>query len=261
MTVQRIGGIAFGLLTHALFGLTVWRLFFFLRETSDGAVAGSLLTNALLALLFAIPHSLLLHPTMRARLKWIPLPFFGCVYTLVTIASLWLIFLGWRRHPLVLWETTGVVNLAMQLGFLGSWVALLYSIRLTGFGWQTGWTPWAAWVRGEPHPPREFRPRGAYRFLRHPVYLSFLGLLWFTPVMTLDRAILVGVWSVYIVIGSVLKDERLAFYLGDVYRAYQTQVPGYPWVGFGPLGRMTGKPAEVESISPAGDIIPATSPQ
>ena len=29
-------------------------------------------------------------------------------------------------------------------------------------------------------------------------------------------------------VGSCLKDQRLAFYLGDTYREYASRVPGYP---------------------------------
>ena len=81
-------------------------------------------------------------------------------------------------------------------------------------------------------------PQSVYRFLRHPVYLSFLGLVWFVPVVTLDRAVLIGVWTVSISVGSVLKDRRLLFYLGDEYRRYQADVPGYPGMPFGPLARV-----------------------
>ena len=37
--------------------------------------------------------------------------------------------------------------------------------------------------------------------------------------------------------GSYLKDLRLTFYLGDVYREYASRVAGYPGVFFGPLGK------------------------
>jgi hypothetical protein len=73
--------------------------------------------------------------------------------------------------------------------------------------------------------------------LRHPVYLSFLGLIWFTPVMTFDHAVLTGIWTVYIFIGSILKDERLRYYLGESYAGYMSQVAGYPGIFIGPLGR------------------------
>jgi protein-S-isoprenylcysteine O-methyltransferase Ste14 len=126
----------------------------------------------------------------------------------------------------------------IQAAFLASWIALIYSLSLTGLGYQTGWTPFVHWVRGRPTPRRDFKPRGAYQFFRHPVYLSFLGLVWFTPRMTLDHAVLTGIWTVYIFVGSYLKDRRLTHYLGDSYRAYQARVPGYPLLTFSPLGKV-----------------------
>ena len=59
----------------------------------------------------------------------------------------------------------------------------------------------------------------------------------FTPTMTLDHAILTAVWTLYLAVGSYLKDERLAHYMGEEYRQYQQQVPGYPLAPWGPLGR------------------------
>jgi len=82
---------------------------------------------------------------------------------------------------------------------------------------------------------RPFAAQGVYRFLRHPVSLSFLGLVWLVPVATLDRAVLIAVWTVYIYVCSVLKEQRLLFYLGDEYRLHQAEVPGYPGMPFGPL--------------------------
>ena len=125
-----------------------------------------------------------------------------------------------------------------QAAFVASWGGLIYSLSLTGLGYQTGWTQFRHWLRGEPLPRREFVPRGAYHFLRHPAYLSFLGLVWFTPRMTLDHALLTAIWTAYIFCGSWLKDRRLVHYLGDSYRAYQARVPGYPLMPFGPLGKV-----------------------
>src|SRR4029077_20401737 len=124
------------------------------------------------------------------------------------------------------------------------WAGLFYSMWLNGLGYQSGWTPWRHWVRRQPIPSRQFHPRGAFRFLRHPVYFCFLGLVWFTPVMTADRAILTAVWTVYVFIGSHLKDERMAYYAGEPYRQYQARVPGYIGMPIGPLGKRAVAPAE-----------------
>lgn len=55
--------------------------------------------------------------------------------------------------------------------------------------------------------------------------------------MSSDRLLLAGIWTIYILVGSYLKDERLAFYAGQAYRDYQTQVTGFPFVYLGPLAK------------------------
>jgi hypothetical protein len=62
-----------------------------------------------------------------------------------------------------------------------------------------------------------------------------LGLIWFTPDMTIDRAVLVAMWTVYIFLGSYLKDLRLLYYVGNAYQEYRARVPGYVALTFGPL--------------------------
>jgi methanethiol S-methyltransferase len=237
--MRRIAGLTFGIATHVLFAVTVWYLFWFLKGSTTPANAhGSMLVDALLALQFTVPHSLLLLPAVRDRLtRLIPSAFYGCFYCVSTCVTLLLMIANWQSCPTVIWQASGIGRTAITIGFFASWVAILYSLSLTGLGYQTGWTPWWHWLRGTPLPRRRFEPTGAYRLLRHPVYLSFLGLIWFTPLMTVDHAILTGVWTSYIFLGSWLKDGRLIFYLGDSYRRYQTAVPGYPGMPWGPLAR------------------------
>lgn len=220
-------GVLFGLATQATFLLTVWYLFAFLRGPIS-ARSGSLWWDVLLAAQFALPHSWLLMPSTRKRLsRWIAAPFYGLVFCLATCASLFMTFAFWRTSAVVLWDVAPHARWLIDVGFFGSWVALFYSLHLSGLGYQTGLTPWWYWMRGKPQPRRGFELRGAYRFMRHPIYASFLGLIWFTPTMTLDHAILTGLWTVYILVGSHLKDERLAHFLGDSYRQYQARIPGF----------------------------------
>lgn len=242
--MRRTAGLLFGLVTHALFAFTVWHLFWFLKGSDPAGggstAAGAILVDVALAVGFAVPHSLFLLPSVRRRIVAAGLagPLYGCFYcTLTCLALLTTIFL-WQPIALIAWRWPAPLSTVVSGGFVASWVALLYSLHLTGLGWQTGLTPWWHWIRGLPQPKREFAERGVYRILRHPVYLSFLGLIWFVPVVTLDRAVLIGVWSLYIFVGSVLKDRRLLFFIGDRYRDYQTRVPGYPGMPFGPLARM-----------------------
>lgn len=245
--MRRTAGILFGIGTHVLFAFTVWHLFWFLKggqpghATADGgAVAHAIAIDALLAVAFAAPHSLLLVPAVRKAIvaRGLASPLYGCFYCVVTCLALLTTILCWRPIDVVLWRWPPPLDGVVSCCFVASWAALLYSLHLTGLGWQTGLTPWWHWVRREPAPRRAFVEHGAYRVLRHPVYLSFLGLVWFVPEITLDRAVLMAVWSAYIFVGSVLKDRRLLHFLGTTYRDYQSRVPGYPGMPFGPLARV-----------------------
>ena len=244
---MRLLWIGFGIGTHLLFAFTVLRLYPFLEGTSHGyaerlaaAMPGPwYLVDLVLVTQFGLLHSWLLHPRTRKKLaKLIPSPQYGCFFCVTTCLSLLLTIEGWQHSAGGLWHLEGWPGWAMHGAFLLSWAALLYSLHLTGLGFQTGFTPWWAWVRGQQSPSRTFAPRGAYRWLRHPVYLSFLGLIWCTTLMTWDRVILVAVWTAYIFVGSYLKDQRLLFYLGDTYREYQARIPGYPFFPVGPLARV-----------------------
>ena len=250
-------GIGFGLATHLLFAFTVWHLIWFLaghaptdvsREGGIAGVSGSfgkpllqtIGLDALLAIIFAVPHSLLLLPSVRRWLTGcgIASAMYGCFYCVVTCIVLLITILCWQPSDLIVWGWPRALRPWITAAFVCSWGLLLSSLHLTGLGYQTGWTPWWRWVRGLPPVRREFTQRGAYRFLRHPVYISFLALVWLTPVVTLDRAVLIVIWTAYIFIGSALKDRRLVLLIGQQYREYQSRVPGYPGMPAGPLARV-----------------------
>ncbi len=234
----RIVGIFFGLGTQILFAWTVWHLFCFLRDGVPRRSEYAPTWDVLLALQFAVSHSLLLWPAVSTRLKrLVPAAFYGNLFCVVTCVSLLAMFHFWSSADGGIWKFSGIGRGVMLGGFFASWVGLLYSLSLTGLGYQTGWTQWWHWFRRRPQPRRVFQPHGAYHLMRHPVYLSFLGLIWFTPQMTWDRAILAAVWTLYIFAGSYAKDLRLEYFIGEAYRAYAARVPGYPMIGIGPWGR------------------------
>ena len=257
-------GVLAGVATHLLFALTVWHLFGFLAGQPPNQPLGvdaphrgwALAGNALAALAFALPHSGLLHPATRGRLKaWISPAFYGLFFCVATCVTLLLVVATWQTSPVVAVEFTGLPRTLVQMGFYGSWVSLFYSLHLGGLGWQTGFTPWWAWVRGAPPPRRDFEVHSLYRWLRHPIYPSFLGLIWFNPRFTLDRVVLLGVWTVYIFVGSWLKDRRLVRFIGEPYRQYMHEVPGYPLLPSGPLARVPATPL----VGPA-DTLPFSAP-
>jgi protein-S-isoprenylcysteine O-methyltransferase Ste14 len=255
-------GTLLALAAHLLLPVTVWFLFPFLMGGSipTEETAGWWRRDLFLIVQFSVSHSVLLVPSVRQRIGGcLPGPLYGCFFTATTCLSLLFLILAWQTSSIVLWNLDGWARFAIQGAYVLSWGALIYTMSPTGYGFQTGWTPFWSWVRGQPPPRRRFVTRGVYQWLRHPVYLSFLGQIWFTPTMTLDRGLLTGLLTIYIFIGSALKDRRLVGYLGDVYRQYQERVPGYPLIGFGPLGRVPfarekSEPVRVKSAELAEQI-------
>ncbi len=235
---ERGFGIALGIITQICFLITVGFLFEFLHHGRTQPSRHWFLIDGLLALQFGVVHSLLLHPAVKRQLtRRLKAEWYGLCFCLVTCGGLALVFVYWRGSPGMIWQATGATRIAVEVGFYASWVGLFHSLWLSGLSYQTGLTPWLHWVKREPAPRRQLVMHGTYRWLRHPAYLSFFGLIWCTSRMSWDHALLTGIWTVYIFIGSYLKDERLAFYAGSAYREYQARVPGYPFLPGGVLGR------------------------
>lgn len=259
--MRRVFWILFGAAVQILFGYTVVQLFAILYAGSGdllnithlpGALTGRwqpgtagqttsarVAWDLLLLLQFAVAHSLFVWPPVRRALeRVVPKQLYGSFYTFVASVTVLVTVAFWQPLPQVVFETRGALAWSLLLAFLASWGLLMYSISLTGFGWQTGLTPWWSYVRNRASPRWSFVTHGAYCHLRHPIYLSFLLLLWMTPRMTADHLLLAGTWTVYVFVGSVLKDRRMLDALGERYRAYMAEVPGYPLVPWGPLGKV-----------------------
>jgi protein-S-isoprenylcysteine O-methyltransferase Ste14 len=232
----------FGITTQVAFAVTVpFLIWFMLWGASESVVSATwsdVFVDVGLILAFAIPHSIFLAPPLRRVFNRVmPRELFGCWFCLVSCVTLAALFIGWRSLPGELWHVSGAAGEGVVMVMAGlAWLALLYSMWLGGLGYQTGATGLIAWLRRQPEPRRTMCRRGAYQYLRHPIYLSFLLIAWITPVMTTAHLLLSIGLTVYIAVGSWLKDRRLTMFIGDEYRVYMAEVPGFPLVPVGPLG-------------------------
>jgi len=66
---------------------------------------------------------------------------------------------------------------------------------------------------------------GAFRFTRHPGNLGALGFFLFLPRMTANRAVLVVLVALYVVLGSMHEEYRLRAAYGAAYERYRRAVP------------------------------------
>ena len=70
-----------------------------------------------------------------------------------------------------------------------------------------------------------FKIEGAYKFVRHPIYLFSILFLGFRPTMSLFYLTMYVCIIVYFYIGSIYEERKLVEIFGNEYLEYQKQAP------------------------------------
>jgi protein-S-isoprenylcysteine O-methyltransferase Ste14 len=123
---------------------------------------------------------------------------------------------------------------ASQVASLG---VLLSSVQVMGILRFAGLTPLRDLLAGRdvrPAPEAQGPPlgsddevveSGAFRFSRHPGNLGALGFFLFLPRMTANRAVLLVLVGLYVILGSLHEEHRLRATYGAAYERYRRAVP------------------------------------
>jgi protein-S-isoprenylcysteine O-methyltransferase Ste14 len=138
--------------------------------------------------------------------------------------------LFWQESARTIVELEGAARWLLRSLVPAAGIIFIWGVRSLGHFDTFGIHAILDRIKGKDEKQLPLAARGPYRWARHPLYLAFLILIWSFPTLTADRLLLNVLWSVWVVIGTVLEERDLVAAFGDSYRRYRRQVPMLiPW--------------------------------
>jgi len=200
--------------------------------------------DGLLSLAFFLQHSLMVRRPVQARMaRHLPVRQLAATYAAASGLVLAAVVLLWQRLSPPLLTLHGFARLLALCMSALALLAFAWAVRSLRRFDPFGIAALRRYARSRPEPPAVLSVRGPYRWVRHPLYLCSLVVIWSNPVLTTDRLLLAVLFTAWVVVGAWLEEKDLAAELGEPYRAYQRRVPMLlPW----------RKPAEESRPAPTG---------
>ena len=233
--MKKISILAYGVASYAFFFVTfLYSIGFvgnlWVPRSIDSeptmSFAAALAIDVALLTLFAVQHSGMARPAFKRWLtRFIPEAAERSTYVLMSTVCLALLMVFWAPLGGVVWAVESEAATTTLHGFyLASWGLLLYATFLINhfdlFGLRQVWN---AFLERD-NVDLKFVTPALYRLVRHPIYVGWLGIVWFTPVMTLTHAIFAIGATGYILVGIKLEERDLEAAHPE-YSQYKRKVP------------------------------------
>ncbi len=182
----------------------------------------ALVFDFLLALIFPLQHSVWTQSPVKRALK----NFFGerlerPMYVLASGVALAVTAHFWRCAGTPIWTSPDWMLWPFRAIFLLLIAAQVHSTTVVGSSFLQGIEHLKAFDQDRAPRQPEFRERGLYRYIRHPIAASQVVMVWTTAMMDADRFLLAIMWSAWIIGATLLEDRRLAREFGESYASYR----------------------------------------
>jgi protein-S-isoprenylcysteine O-methyltransferase Ste14 len=184
-----------------------------------------------LSLLFFIQHSGMVRNSFRRwTARFIPKDYDLAFYAIASGAILLTVTVCWQETPHAFQAPDSIFRWSLRAVYGLSLPGLVWGVLSLRFFDPCGVWPIVVRLRGKEQKRMPFAARGAYLWVRHPLYLFMMLAMWSYPAPQADRLLFNGLWTVWIVIGAFLEERDLVTEFGETYREYQRQVPMLiPW--------------------------------
>jgi methanethiol S-methyltransferase len=164
-------------------------------------------------------------------------------YVLQAFVLVSLLLVYYRRQPTdELYRVGGGPAWVMRAGQVGAAGIALWAVYEVGSEFMLGLDGLRAWREGAavplmhdgqgPAPDRgdAMRATGPFAWVRQPLNLVLLPLLWLNPTMSSRLLGFTLVTTAYVLVGIVHSETHLVDRYGEAYRQYQREVPLLPGV-------------------------------
>jgi len=183
-----------------------------------------IVTNILLVILFGLQHSIMARNFIKTiELKFIPKTLERTVYIVVSSLLVHFMMIQWKSYNMLLWDIKiEALRLVLwSLALLGVSLITIAIFSIDGLDFIGIKQP----LRAEKYKPPKFKFTGIYSYIRHPMMLGFILVLFATPTMTINRLMIAALFTLYIFLALPLEEQTTLSNLGKPYEEYKKQVP------------------------------------
>jgi protein-S-isoprenylcysteine O-methyltransferase Ste14 len=185
-----------------------------------------LLLDSFLSLAFFLQHSGMVRKSFRNYLaRFVPETYVSALYAFTSGIVLIAVVVLWQETSGTVVKVGGVPRLLLRAAFVASIAGFIWGIKALGYFDPFGIRTIVSHLHGKKPKVIPLTIRGPYRWVRHPLYLFVLVMIWSHPYLTWDRLLFNILWTVWIYIGAILEERDLVEDFGDAYRRYQKKVP------------------------------------
>ena len=157
--------------------------------------------------------------------------FYRLAYNILSILIVYALFMILPRPDIIIYDLKYPYDFIILIPQFLSLAGFIWSLKYISLKEFLGISQIERWFNNqydvnELDENLTLRIRGAYRFMRHPLYFFSIMFLLFRPVMNLFYLTCLICIIIYFYIGSYYEEKRLVEKFGEVYIKYRKEVPG-----------------------------------